>query len=141
MTFRGWHTHSTGNREHFNAEVVANWGLLLFCKIVLFLLTYWSLILLDFVSWIRMSSGYGCWVPFILFFCSDGTFYLWETNTWTSESWSSTSGFVTVNKNDVISFSKVRVQHTHVDPIDELGVGVQSGFKFVMNLGAISNTA
>ncbi|GMN60781.1 hypothetical protein TIFTF001_029867 [Ficus carica] len=25
----------------------------------------------------------------------DGTFYLWETNTWTSESWSSTSGFVT----------------------------------------------
>ncbi|KAI3720655.1 hypothetical protein L2E82_31646 [Cichorium intybus] len=29
---------------------------------------------------------------------SDGTFYfyLWETNTWTSEPWSSTSGFVTV---------------------------------------------
>ncbi|CAH1445818.1 unnamed protein product [Lactuca virosa] len=25
----------------------------------------------------------------------DGTFYLWETNTWTSELWSSTSGFVT----------------------------------------------
>ncbi|GMP98074.1 hypothetical protein CsSME_00046097 [Camellia sinensis var. sinensis] len=25
----------------------------------------------------------------------DGTFYLWETNTWTSEPWSSTSGFVT----------------------------------------------
>ncbi|KAJ4706950.1 Aladin [Melia azedarach] len=25
----------------------------------------------------------------------DGTFYLWETNTWTSEQWSSTSGFVT----------------------------------------------
>lgn len=25
----------------------------------------------------------------------DGTFYLWETNTWTSETWSSTSGFVT----------------------------------------------
>ncbi|KAB1223182.1 Aladin [Morella rubra] len=24
----------------------------------------------------------------------DGTFYLWETNTWTSETWSSTSGFV-----------------------------------------------
>ncbi|KAL6272218.1 hypothetical protein ACE6H2_022910 [Prunus campanulata] len=24
----------------------------------------------------------------------DGTFYLWETNTWTSEPWSSTSGFV-----------------------------------------------
>ncbi|PRQ55860.1 putative transcription factor WD40-like family [Rosa chinensis] len=24
----------------------------------------------------------------------DGTFYLWETNTWASESWSSTSGFV-----------------------------------------------
>ncbi|KAK9290378.1 hypothetical protein L1049_008547 [Liquidambar formosana] len=31
----------------------------------------------------------------IVFFCSDGTFYLWETNTWTSEPWSSTSGFVT----------------------------------------------
>ncbi|WJX12282.1 hypothetical protein P8452_02797 [Trifolium repens] len=30
------------------------------------------------------------------FFASkfDGTFYLWETNTWTSEQWSSTSGFV-----------------------------------------------
>ncbi|KAH9675141.1 Aladin [Citrus sinensis] len=27
----------------------------------------------------------------------DGTFYLWETNTWTSEPWSSTSGFVTVH--------------------------------------------
>ncbi|RZS04713.1 hypothetical protein BHM03_00035085 [Ensete ventricosum] len=27
--------------------------------------------------------------------CSDGTFYLWETNTWTSEPWSSTSGYVT----------------------------------------------
>ncbi|KAG0497479.1 hypothetical protein HPP92_002170 [Vanilla planifolia] len=26
---------------------------------------------------------------------SDGTFYLWETNTWTSELWSSTSGYVT----------------------------------------------
>lgn len=25
----------------------------------------------------------------------DGTFYLWETNTWTSEPWSSASGFVT----------------------------------------------
>ncbi|KAI3968955.1 hypothetical protein MKX01_001432 [Papaver californicum] len=25
----------------------------------------------------------------------DGTFYLWETNTWTSETWSSTGGFVT----------------------------------------------
>ncbi|KAA8517841.1 hypothetical protein F0562_015315 [Nyssa sinensis] len=25
----------------------------------------------------------------------DGTFYLWETNTWTSEPWSSTTGFVT----------------------------------------------
>ncbi|XP_010252360.1 PREDICTED: aladin isoform X2 [Nelumbo nucifera] len=25
----------------------------------------------------------------------DGTFYLWETNTWTSEPWSSTGGFVT----------------------------------------------
>ena len=29
--------------------------------------------------------------------CSDGTFYLWETNTWTSEPWSSASGFVTVS--------------------------------------------
>lgn len=31
------------------------------------------------------------------FFASkfDGTFYLWETNTWTSEPWSSTNGFVT----------------------------------------------
>ncbi|XP_065853611.1 aladin [Euphorbia lathyris] len=25
----------------------------------------------------------------------DGTFYLWETNTWTSEPWSSTNGFIT----------------------------------------------
>ncbi|CAL5431491.1 unnamed protein product [Camellia sinensis] len=29
------------------------------------------------------------------FAANDGTFYLWETNTWTSEPWSSTSGFVT----------------------------------------------
>ncbi|RYR32372.1 hypothetical protein Ahy_A10g046957 isoform C [Arachis hypogaea] len=29
-----------------------------------------------------------------MFLHSDGTFYLWETNTWTSEQWSSTSGFV-----------------------------------------------
>ncbi|KAL7600035.1 hypothetical protein Lser_V15G23599 [Lactuca serriola] len=26
----------------------------------------------------------------------DGTFYLWETNTWTSKLWSSTSGFFTI---------------------------------------------
>jgi len=32
-----------------------------------------------------------------IFSFSDGTFYLWETNTWTSEQWSSTSGFVKVN--------------------------------------------
>lgn len=32
----------------------------------------------------------------IMFSYSDGTFYLWETNTWTSEQWSSTSGFVKV---------------------------------------------
>jgi len=32
----------------------------------------------------------------IIFSFSDGTFYLWETNTWTSEQWSSTSGFVKV---------------------------------------------
>lgn len=32
----------------------------------------------------------------IMFSHSDGTFYLWETNTWTSEQWSSTSGFVKV---------------------------------------------
>lgn len=29
---------------------------------------------------------------------SDGTFYLWETNTWTSEQWSSSSGFVKVRE-------------------------------------------
>ncbi|XP_042754741.1 ATPase family AAA domain-containing protein At1g05910 isoform X2 [Lactuca sativa] len=28
----------------------------------------------------------------------DGTFYMWETNTWTSELWSSTSGFVTLDQ-------------------------------------------
>lgn len=32
----------------------------------------------------------------VMLFYSDGTFYLWETNTWTSEQWSSTSGFVKV---------------------------------------------
>ncbi|KAK4766457.1 hypothetical protein SAY87_008099 [Trapa incisa] len=42
----------------------------------------------------------------------DGTFYLWETNTWTSEPWSSTSGFVTGavwdpdGRTILISFSK-----------------------------------
>ncbi|KAL4557977.1 hypothetical protein LXL04_036173 [Taraxacum kok-saghyz] len=38
------------------------------------------------------------WSPTRDYFFSakcDGTFYLWETNTWTSELWSSTSGFVT----------------------------------------------
>ncbi|KAH9612001.1 hypothetical protein KSS87_000033 [Heliosperma pusillum] len=30
-----------------------------------------------------------------LLLCSDGTFYLWETVTWTSQPWSSASGFVT----------------------------------------------
>lgn len=38
------------------------------------------------------------WSPTGDYFLSakfDGTFYLWETNTWTSEPWSSTSGFVT----------------------------------------------
>ncbi|PKU84918.1 hypothetical protein MA16_Dca019555 [Dendrobium catenatum] len=28
---------------------------------------------------------------------SDGTFYIWETNTWTSERWSSTGGYITVS--------------------------------------------
>ncbi|KAK6942094.1 hypothetical protein RJ641_027471, partial [Dillenia turbinata] len=43
---------------------------------------------------------------------SDGTFYLWETNTWTSEPWSSTSGFVTAASWDpdgrmiLVAFSK-----------------------------------
>ncbi|CAM8884936.1 unnamed protein product [Rhodiola kirilowii] len=38
------------------------------------------------------------WSPSGDYFLSakfDGTFYLWETNTWTSEQWSSTGGFVT----------------------------------------------
>uniref|UniRef100_A0A7N0TKV6 Aladin seven-bladed propeller domain-containing protein n=1 Tax=Kalanchoe fedtschenkoi TaxID=63787 RepID=A0A7N0TKV6_KALFE len=38
------------------------------------------------------------WSPTGDYFLSakfDGTFYLWETNTWTSEPWSSTGGFVT----------------------------------------------
>ncbi|KAI3887491.1 hypothetical protein MKX03_032000, partial [Papaver bracteatum] len=30
-----------------------------------------------------------------MYFISDGTFYLWETNTWMSKTWSSTGGFVT----------------------------------------------
>lgn len=34
----------------------------------------------------------------LIFFHSDGTFYLWETSTWASELWSSTSGLVTVSK-------------------------------------------
>ncbi|XP_020584106.1 aladin isoform X2 [Phalaenopsis equestris] len=38
------------------------------------------------------------WSPtgdYLLTTMSDGTFYLWETNTWTSEPWSSTGGYVT----------------------------------------------
>ncbi|PKA62142.1 hypothetical protein AXF42_Ash015026 [Apostasia shenzhenica] len=38
------------------------------------------------------------WSPngdYLLTTMSDGTFYLWETNTWTSEPWSSTGGLVT----------------------------------------------
>lgn len=34
----------------------------------------------------------------VMFINSDGTFYLWETNTWASEQWSSISGFVKVCK-------------------------------------------
>ncbi|KAG8645620.1 aladin isoform X1 [Manihot esculenta] len=50
-----------------------------------------------------IRRGLGCismlkWSPIGDYFFAakfDGTFYLWETNTWTSETWSSTSGFVT----------------------------------------------
>ncbi|KAL0912208.1 hypothetical protein M5K25_018168 [Dendrobium thyrsiflorum] len=38
------------------------------------------------------------WSPtgdYLLTTMSDGTFYLWETNTWTSEPWSSTGGYIT----------------------------------------------
>lgn len=41
--------------------------------------------------------------PFFHYF-SDGTFYLWETNTWTSEPWSSTGGYLTVS--DVMQHNK-----------------------------------
>ncbi|KAE8651166.1 hypothetical protein Csa_002057 [Cucumis sativus] len=50
-----------------------------------------------------IRRGLGCvstikWSPTGDYFFAakfDGTFYLWETNSWTSEQWSSTSGFVT----------------------------------------------
>ncbi|KAA0053915.1 aladin [Cucumis melo var. makuwa] len=50
-----------------------------------------------------IRRGLGCvstikWSPTGDYFFAakfDGTFYLWETNAWTSEQWSSTSGFVT----------------------------------------------
>ncbi|XP_022934085.1 aladin [Cucurbita moschata] len=50
-----------------------------------------------------IRRGLGCvstikWSPSGDYFFAaklDGTFYLWETNTWTSEQWSTTSGFVT----------------------------------------------
>lgn len=43
----------------------------------------------------------------ILFVHSDGTFYLWETNTWTSEPWSLTSGFVTVINDLDVNFDRI----------------------------------
>ncbi|MBA0591374.1 hypothetical protein Gorai_020052, partial [Gossypium raimondii] len=68
--------------------------------------TRWTL-----VDFFRSSHGTGTpirrglggtsvikWSPTGDYFFSgkfDGTFYLWETNTWTSEPWSSASGFVT----------------------------------------------
>lgn len=39
-----------------------------------------------------------CNIWMCIFFCRDGSFYLWETNTWTSEPWSSSSGYVTVSE-------------------------------------------
>ncbi|XVE60937.1 hypothetical protein DITRI_Ditri06bG0000900 [Diplodiscus trichospermus] len=70
----------------------------------------WDLHLGGVLSW-KCSLGIGTpirrglggtsvikWSPTGDYFFSgkfDGTFYLWETNTWTSELWSSASGFVT----------------------------------------------
>ncbi|KAK9196917.1 hypothetical protein WN943_005050 [Citrus x changshan-huyou] len=65
--------------------------------------TRWTLV--DFLRRLgtRIRRGFGGisilkWSPTGDYFFAakfDGTFYLWETNTWTSEPWSSTSGFVT----------------------------------------------
>ncbi|KAK8941257.1 hypothetical protein KSP39_PZI010113 [Platanthera zijinensis] len=55
------------------------------------------------------------WSPtgdYLLATMSDGTFYLWETNTWTSEPWSSTGGYVTgaawdpLGRMAILSFSE-----------------------------------
>lgn len=88
-------THSTGVRRHINAEVVTYWRLLLCFEIVgqhhnktlILMLKYW------FNNQHKLFMIHN---PVVMFSYSDGTFYLWETNTWTSEQWSSTSGFVKV---------------------------------------------
>lgn len=79
-------THSTWIRRHIYAEVVTYWRLLLCFKIVMQNAKYELFI--EHVLFIHNLI--------IMFSYSDGTFYLWETNTWTSEQWSSTSGFVKV---------------------------------------------
>lgn len=70
-------------------------------EITSFLLNCMVVCIYIFFNPICKWNSIGClsWSSFS--FHSDGTFYLWETNTWTSEPWSSTSGFVTVNKNDI----------------------------------------
>ncbi|XP_047969822.1 aladin-like [Salvia hispanica] len=45
---------------------------------------------------------------------SDGTFHLWETNTWTSEPWSSKNGFFTVLIFLLVGeLSKIRIIRFH----------------------------
>jgi hypothetical protein len=40
---------------------------------------------------------------------SDGTFHFWETNTWTSEPWSSSNGYVSVS--DIFSHKYLLLEH------------------------------
>jgi hypothetical protein len=49
------------------------------------------------------------------FFVSDGTFHLWETNTWTSEPWSSSNGYVTVSS--IFVSKQLRSEHLTVNII------------------------
>lgn len=56
------------------------------------------------------------------FLASDGTFHFWETNTWTSEPWSSSNGYVSVSniftrQSKIPAFVKYDIVFLHCNSI------------------------
>lgn len=100
LSCRAGNAYSSGIRGYINAEVVSYWRLFFHCKVVWSSNIYWSCFF--FFKFHTEVAWSGIWTYIWLdnmLLCSDGTFYLWETNTWTSERWSSSGGRVTVSEN------------------------------------------